>query len=419
MVRARTEWRKLAPARVTLQDVPMSLTHDDDEVFEVPAGPAPKARATRWPRYLEAELGFTDHWHPALFSHELAEGALVPVTLLGRRLLLSRVDGVARAISDRCAHRGVRFSAQPLCFRKGTVTCWYHGWTYGMADGRLVDVLTSPGAPVIGKVRIPVPPVQEAQGLVFVYLAADDGAGPADAVEPHPLAEDVPPGFLDPDTHCLGIRRTVASNWRLGVENGFDTTHIFMHRDSPLVTGNNIALPYGFVPAGRDAMRVHDEGWPKGVVDNLAENYRPVFEARLGGELVLNYALSGDEKRVAAQVSDWLPGVLKVDPFPDPSLIQYEFYVPIGSGDHEYFQVLQRKVASADDVAGFEVEFADRWRDLALHGFNDDDVWAREAQEEFYRDGDGWAKEQLFGPDLCIVKWRKLASAHARGVQTR
>jgi carbazole 1,9a-dioxygenase terminal dioxygenase component len=371
----------------------------------------PKSAASKWPRYMDAELGFADHWHPVLFSHELDEGSFASVKVMGKRILLTRVDGDIRAISDQCAHRGVRFSAQPLCFQKGTVSCWYHGFTYSLHDGRLVDVLTSPNSPVIGKVGIPVFGVQEAQGLVFVFM------GDAD---PHPLSDDVPPGFLDPGTHCLGIRRTVRSNWRLGVENGFDTTHIFMHRNSPLVKGNNIALPYGFVPAGRGAMEVHTDSWPKGVIDNLAQNYVPVFEAQLEGRSVLRAELSGDEKRVAAQVSVWLPGVLKVDPFPDPTLVQYEFYVPISKSEHEYFQVLQRKVDSdsrAEDVAAFEEEFDNRWRDLALHGFNDDDVWAREAQEEFYSDQNGWEREYLFPPDMCIIKWRQLASTHARGVQ--
>ncbi|MFD1237415.1 Rieske 2Fe-2S domain-containing protein [Pseudonocardia benzenivorans] len=367
-----------------------------------------KKVSTKWRGYLDATLGFRNHWNPVGYGHEIAEGAFVAVTALDEPILLTRVDGEVRAIQDRCAHRGARFSAQPLCFRKGTVSCWYHGWTYDLADGRLSDVLTSPGSPVIGRVRVPTYPVVEAQGLVFVYVG--DGDPPA-------LAHDVPPGFLDEDTHCLGIRRTVRSNWRIGVENGFDTTHIFMHRNSALIKGNNIALPLGFVPTDRGAVQVHGEGWPKGVVDNLSENYVPVFEASLQGVPVWTSELRGDEKRVAGQISVWLPGVLKVDPFPDPSLIQYEFYVPISATEHEYFQVLQRKVTSEQDIETFEKEFDETWRDLGLHSFNDDDVWAREELEEFYRDGDGWSNERLFPPDMCIVEWRRLASAHGRGTQ--
>jgi carbazole 1,9a-dioxygenase terminal dioxygenase component len=60
----------------------------------------------------------------------------------------------------------------------------------------------------------------------------------------------------------------------------------------------------------------------------------------------------------------------------------------------------------------------DKWIALALDGFNDDDVWAREATEEFYGDNDrGWIEERLFETDMAIVEWRKLASLRNRGIQ--
>src|SRR3546814_3110093 len=52
------------------------------------------------------------------------------------------------------------------------------------------------------------------------------------------------------------------------------------------------------------------------------------------------------EKTVARSISIWLPGVLKVDPFPDPSLTQYEWYVPVDGDHHLYFQMLGRQVSS-------------------------------------------------------------------------
>jgi carbazole 1,9a-dioxygenase terminal dioxygenase component len=63
---------------------------------------------------------------------------------------------------------------------------------------------------------------------------------------------------------------------------------------------------------------------------------------------------------------------------------------------------------------------SDKWIELALDGFNDDDVWAREATEEFYGDNDrGWVEERLFETDMAIVAWRKLASQRNRGIQRR
>nr|BAO48698.1 oxygenase component of carbazole 1,9a-dioxygenase [Janibacter sp. OC11] len=380
-----------------------------DQLSDTASEQSTSGAATKWPRYLDATLGFDNHWHPAAFGHELGEGEFLSVTLLGDKVLLTRANGVLKAIADSCAHRGLPFSKDPLCFKAGTVSCWYHGWTYDLQNGQLVHLLTSPGSPVIGQISIKVYPVQEAKGLIFVFVGTE---------EAHALSEDLPPGFLDEDTHSLGIRRTVQSNWRLGVENGFDTPHIFLHRNSALIESNRLALPYGFVPADRDAMQVFDDGWPKGVLDRLADNYMPVFEAKFDGETVFAANLTGEEKKVAAQISVWVPGVLKVDPFPDPTLIQYEFYVPITETQHEYFQVLQRKISSPGDAEAFAVEFEETWVPDALHAFNDDDVSAREAQQNFYGERDGWNNEQLFPPDLCIVKWRMVASDRARGVRS-
>ncbi len=57
------------------------------------------------------------------------------------------------------------------------------------------------------------------------------------------------------------------------------------------------------------------------------------------------------------------------------------------------------------------------WKPLVLGDFNSDDVLAREAMERFYAREGGWERERLYRPDLIITEWRKLASAHNRGIQ--
>ena len=80
-------------------------------------------------------------------------------------------------------------------------------------------------------------------------------------------------------------------------------------------------------------------------------------------------------------------------------------------------RTLGKLVANADEEQQFEREFEARWRPLALEGFNMDDIWAREATEDFYRDDTGWLREQLFEADGNIIEWRRLASRHNRGIQ--
>jgi hypothetical protein len=39
--------------------------------------------------------------------------------------------------------------------------------------------------------------------------------------------------------------------------------------------------------------------------------------------------------------------------------------------------------------------------------------------DSFYAEEDGWERERLDRPDVIITEWRKLASAHHRGIQRR
>ena len=361
--------------------------------------------------YVAAKYGFRNHWYPALFSSELKEAQPRPVTLLGEHILLQRIDGQVHAIRDRCLHRGVALSRKLECYTKGTVTCWYHGFTYRFSDGVLCAIAGNQGSAVIGRKKLHSYPVTEAKGLVFVFVGDENFPLP-------PLGHDVPPTFLDDDMVIRGKHRVVASNWRIGAENGFDSTHIFIHKDSVLIEDADLALPLGLQPQGRHAFkRSVEEDGPKGVFDNFGpDEVTPVFTAQIEGEEVLQGAMLGSN-RVPHNISMWLPCALRVQPWPVPELTQFEWYVPIDGERHLYLQTLGKRCAGAADEAAFDTEFYRRWVPMALDGFNDDDVWAREATQAFYADDSGWLNEQLFEPDGNIVEWRKLASSHARGIQ--
>ena len=361
-----------------------------------------------WRSYVEAKLGFRNHWYPTLMSSEVSEGAPVTFKLCGEKLLINRVDGKVFCVRDRCMHRGVNFSARPECYAKGTLTCWYHGWTYKWDTGELVGILTNPDSAQIGKHRLRTFPVEERKGIIFIFMGD---------IAPPPLAHDVPPNFLDDDFLLFGKRRVVKSNWRVGVENGFDSGHIWIHKDAEILTVNDIVLPVGFVPMeGVQKTRlVEDENGPKGVYDLLGEGSMPVFETYLFGEKVAEGHFGAT--RVSNEISIWLPGVLKVDPWPQEGMAQFEWYIPIDEGSHVYFQTLGKRVKNAAERKAYEREFHDKWMALSIDGFNDVDVWAREAGEAFYKDDVGWIAERLYEPDVAIVEWRKFASKHNRGIQ--
>jgi len=88
------------------------------------------------------------------------------------------------------------------------------------------------------------------------------------------------------------------------------------------------------------------------------------------------------------------------------------------AGRHIYVQTMGTRAANDAERAAFRREFEEKWRAMAFHGFNDDDIWAREATQPFYEDDLGWTEEHLYESDVAIVEWRKFASTHNRGVQT-
>ena len=141
--------------------------------------------------YVDADWGFVNHWYPALFSNELAEGEVEGIQIAGIQIVLRRANGKVYALKDQCIHRGVRLSAKPMCFNKETISCWYHGFTFNLESGNLDTIVGNPDDPLIGNTGLTTYPVQEAAGLIFVFVRADDF--PDEDVPP--LSEDLPLRF--------------------------------------------------------------------------------------------------------------------------------------------------------------------------------------------------------------------------------
>ena len=171
-------------------------------------------RGHQYPRYLDASLGLRNYWYPTFFSRELPEGETRGELLLGERVFFKRIGGQVYAVKDRCAHRGVPFSARPECYSQNTISCWLHGFTYDLRDGKLVQILTEPGSSLVGKVALKTYPVQEIHGLVFTFIGDMD---------PPPLANDLQPRIFSKGLALHPIaRHKIRSNWRLAAENGYD-----------------------------------------------------------------------------------------------------------------------------------------------------------------------------------------------------
>lgn len=388
-----------------------------------------RQKPTQWEPYIEASLGFRNHWYPAFFGAELgeadtSEGLGEPVSAVrteivcGERILFRRIDGRVYAVRDQCLHKGVPFSKMPECYSKHSLTCWYHGFTYDLATGKLSNIITDPDSPLIGRLQLKTYPVEERQGLVFVFIGD---------IEPTPLEADLPPGFLDEalTVYPRGWSRQVACNWRLGAENGFDPAHAYMHRNSPLVRGFKVPTVLGDAGLGQGrGMEVINSGragsGPCGV-RLLRGKGRPIWEVEVdrGARLAAQYRPEepGVMQGMVPEVGIWMPGVLRVDPFPAPHIVHFEWYVPVDERSHRYMITWGSKTATDQEKKAFFDEIRFVWRDFVPQKFNNEDMFAREAMDPFYAEQDGWRRERLFGPDVLVTAWRKLCSNTHRGIQ--
>ena len=353
------------------------------------------------------------------FSHEIKEDDVAGVQIAGEHIALRRVvtNGRIYALQDVCLHRGVLISARPTCLTKDTISCWYHGFTYDLESGDLCDIIASQEDPLIGKVSLRTYPVEEVNGMIFVFIGDED-------YPRQPLQCDLPPRVaddyehrtaypLDEDTVLLGIRRHCVGNWRLATESGADPGHVMIHRLSALLLSQNLGFPLSVKLKDKDSILVKDEDWPKGIGLDYTTLEHVMENKRLG---VKTY---GTEVREGLNVTMYLPGVLYVENWPDYGLAQYEWYVPTDDKHHVYWQVLARTCKTAEERQDFKVQYDNCWEELALKsGFNDDDIFAREAMEPFYENEQGWQEENLFSLDQFVVEWRKLVVNHARGIQS-
>lgn len=386
--------------------------------------------------YKDAAWGFINHWYPAMFSKELVETTteneqelqtgIKGIMIAGVPIALRRVDGKVYAVKDQCVHRGIRLSEKPMCFNKETITCWYHGFTFNLGDGKLSTIVANPDDKLIGTTGITTYPVQEVAGMIFVFVREDDF--PLEDVPP--LSEDLPfrfpennerfphplwpdtPSILDENAVAHGMHRTGFGNWRIACENGFDNAHILVHKDNSIVHVNDWVLPLGILPVSDDCIQVvEDENGPKGMMQWLfTDKWQPVLENKELGLKIDNV------KGRFYRTSVVLPGVLMVENWPEEHVVQYEWYVPITDDLHEYWEVLVRICPTEEDRKKFKYRFDRVYKELCLHGFNDCDLYAREAMQHFYADGTGWDDEQLVSTDISPVTWRKLASRHNRGI---
>ena len=177
-------------------------------------------RLTRTGRGWPAGEVLRRYWQPAALVEELeGERPVVPVTLLGERLVLFRDnEGELGLIGRHCLHRGADLSFGRR--EDNGLRCPFHGWRYDR-NGQCVEQPGEPeGSQMYKRIRTTSYPVVEKNGIVFAYLGPDE--------PPRFPALDC---FRAPETHVFAFKGLWECNWLQALEIGIDPAHAsFLHR---------------------------------------------------------------------------------------------------------------------------------------------------------------------------------------------
>ena len=115
-------------------------------------------------------------WVANGLSQDLPLGVVMAGAWQGAELAIWRsASGRLSAWNDRCPHRGMRLSHGFV--RGETLSCIYHGWTYG-SDGACSKIPAHPAMVPPAAIKAEVYQCVEADGVIWVAAAGTDAALP-------------------------------------------------------------------------------------------------------------------------------------------------------------------------------------------------------------------------------------------------
>jgi phenylpropionate dioxygenase-like ring-hydroxylating dioxygenase large terminal subunit len=358
-----------------------------------------------WPQYEAAVHGLPGrYWYPVMWSVQLRDKP-VAIEIANRKVMLIRDGRQVRALDDRCPHRGVPLSLGSQQF-PGTISCAYHGWTFDLASGCLAAAITDgPDSPIAGKVTVPVIPVAERLGLVWLFIGpdrTDDAIG-----EPPPVESAIPSELLDTDLVCGGNIEVRSGGWRFGAENGYDEGHAkYLHR-------NSLWRLFKVMPTWTKTAVVDEEGgwitriqtevhWSADFPGLGRWSGERWWKLGSGSKMLEGPKASGKTDQhiaslpIKGQQSIRVPGLLRIV---HRKFIHYEWYVPLDADRYRYVQLMvEFKRGPAGLLFKLRYLLLFRW---LFHGqFSAQDEWMVDVMDA--------PPERLYRPDVSITAWRKI-----------
>jgi carbazole 1,9a-dioxygenase terminal dioxygenase component len=229
----------------------------------------------------------------------------------------------------------------------------------------------------------------------------------------------LPPSFADPNRKFLGRWLELKANWRLGAENGIDSAHFYVHRNSQAWSETKLIVPPAISPKinhlGRLTYRLRPG--PVGLQDDILANWTPIFDAGLEDQpnLVSSRMPEDGVPPIPDTISIWLPGIIEVNPWPPYASNFYEFYVPIDENTQRYFQLSSMICETPQKETEYKKLYEDDIKPRFVDDFAGDDMLARLGMQDAYRNESAWVDETLTRTDEVVIAWRQLISRYARG----
>lgn len=182
---------------------------------------------------LEADKIFHRQWVFVCATGMLGEaGRYFAFTLAGESIaVVHGKDGHIRAMSNNCSHRGTPLLKSGFGQIEKNIVCPYHAWTYS-DNGELKGVPFDTNK-CVDKQRHELPKyaLQEWMGLLFINLSDT----PSDLLERLNQINPYLQHFhMDRFIQAYeGVAEHWNCNWKLAVENGIESYHLFMvHRET-------------------------------------------------------------------------------------------------------------------------------------------------------------------------------------------
>lgn len=182
---------------------------------------------------IEADKIFHQQWVFVCSVGMLKEvGSFFAYTLAGESIaVVHGKDGHIRAMSNNCSHRGTPLLAAGFGHIEKNIICPYHAWTY--SDNGELKGVPFDATKCVNKQQHELPKyaLKEWMGLLFINLSDN----PSDLLKSlNQITPYLQHYKMERFTQAYnGVSERWNSNWKLAVENGIESYHLFMvHRDT-------------------------------------------------------------------------------------------------------------------------------------------------------------------------------------------